>query len=117
MIVKLEGLDFFANHGYYEGEREIGNKYTIDISIEIANPQEIDDDNLDATVNYEIVYSKISEIMLQSTKLLETLAFRINEEILKEFAKVLSVESAVSKHNPPIKGVCKKASVSLKTVR
>jgi len=21
MIVKLEGLDFFAHHGYYEGER------------------------------------------------------------------------------------------------
>lgn len=117
MIVKLEGLDFFAHHGYYEGERKTGNKYTIDVSIEILDPKEINDDDLDTTVNYEIVYSKVSEIMTKSTKLLETLAFLINQEILKEFDKVLSVESTVSKHNPPIKGVCKKASISLKTVR
>ncbi len=117
MIIKLEGLDFFAQHGYYEQERAIGNKYTINIEIEVANPTKVDDDDLSATVNYEIVYSTIAKIMDQPTKLLETLAHKINQSILEQFSIVIAVESTVSKHNPPIKGVCKMASVQLKSVQ
>lgn len=113
MKVKLEGLDFFAHHGYYEQEREIGNKYTVDIEIELANPTEVIDGDLDTTVNYEIVYALVEEVMKVPTKLLETLVMTINHKISARFPAIYSVTSTVSKHNPPIKGVCHRASVTL----
>ncbi|MCV9386893.1 dihydroneopterin aldolase [Reichenbachiella ulvae] len=114
MLVKLEGLDFFSHHGYYEQEREIGNKYTVDVEVELADPVELDDGDLAATVNYEIIYSLVENIMKVPTKLLETLSMSINQKIASRFPKIYSVKTTVSKHNPPIKGVCHKASVTLK---
>ncbi|MBU2914532.1 MULTISPECIES: dihydroneopterin aldolase [Reichenbachiella] len=114
MLVKLEGLDFFSHHGFYAQEREIGNKYTVDVEVELADPKSFEDGDLDATVNYEIIYSLVEGIMKVPTKLLETLSMSINHQILEKFPLILSVKSTVSKHNPPIKGVCHKASVTLR---
>ncbi|WP_422359774.1 dihydroneopterin aldolase [Reichenbachiella sp.] len=114
--IRLEGLDFFAHHGYYEEERKVGNKYTVDVEVLIENSAFTDDD-LDQTINYEEIYLTVSTIMSVSTKLLETLASSMCKELLKQFSTVQQVTAIVSKHNPPIKGVCKKASVSITQTR
>ncbi len=110
--IRLEGLDFFAHHGYYEEERKIGNKYTVDVKVLVDNTTFTDDD-LDQTINYEEIYLTISTIMSVSTKLLETLASSMCRELLKQFDSITEVTATVSKHNPPIKGVCARASVSI----
>ena len=110
--IRLEGLDFFAHHGFYEEERKVGNKYTVDVEVTVENTSFTDDD-LTQTINYEEVYLIISTIMSVSTKLLETLASSMCREILKQFDMVQQVTATVKKHNPPIKGVCKHASVSI----
>ncbi|WP_420583315.1 dihydroneopterin aldolase [Reichenbachiella sp.] len=114
--IRLEELDFFAHHGYYEEERKVGNKYTVDIEVLVENTAYTDDD-LDQTINYEEIYLTVSTIMSVSTKLLETLASSMCRELLKQFDAVQQVTASVSKHNPPIKGVCKKASVSITQTR
>lgn len=112
MLVKLEGLDFFAHHGVYEEEREIGNKYTVTIELEIADDLDFVSDQLENTINYEEVYRLVKAVMDQPRKLLETLAVDINQRALKEFALAQKVQTIVSKHNPPIKGVCRKATIT-----
>jgi dihydroneopterin aldolase len=32
--VSLEGMAFFARHGFYEEERTLGNRYEVDIAVE-----------------------------------------------------------------------------------
>ena len=32
--IALEGMEFFAFHGYYDEEQKIGNKYGVDLYIE-----------------------------------------------------------------------------------
>lgn len=110
--IRLEGLDFFAHHGYYEEERKVGNKYTVDVEVFLTETSFTDDD-LEHTINYEEIYLIVSTVMSVSTKLLETLASAICKELLNQFPLILKVNSTVSKHNPPIKGVCKAASVSI----
>ncbi|MEP3389698.1 MAG: dihydroneopterin aldolase [Reichenbachiella sp.] len=110
--IRLEGLDFFAHHGFYEEERKVGNKYTVDIEVLVENTSYTDDD-LEKTINYEEIYLIASTIMSVSTKLLETLASSMCRELLKQFGTIQQVTATVSKHNPPIKGVCKRASVSI----
>ena len=76
-----------------------------------------DEDELGGTINYEEVYAIISGIMSTNAKLLEHLAHKINVEILNKFATVRKVIVKVSKHNPPLKGICRAASVTLEATR
>ncbi len=114
MIIRLEGLEFFAHHGYYEEEQKIGNKYTVDVEICLNGNVDYSLDQIDDTINYEEVYEIVKAVMHSPTKLLEALADRINKKIKAKFPHIQYSNTTVSKHNPPIKGICKKASVSLK---
>ena len=49
--------------------------------------------------------------MDKPSKLLETVAHAIAEQTLKTFDEAVAVEVKIAKFNPPIGGVCKKASV------
>lgn len=111
--VALEGMEFFAKHGYYEEERAIGNKYSVDVVLDVDFSDAASDDKLEGTVNYEKVYEIVSEVMSKEAKLLEHLAGKMIETIKASFPSVKKVVVRVSKHNPPIKGLCKKATVSL----
>lgn len=112
-LIALEGLEFFAYHGFYEEEQKIGNKYSVDIIIETEFQQAAVDDDLSATVNYEELYKIACAVMGQKSKLLEHVAFQIIDKIRGIYPFVKKVTVSVSKHNPPIGGVCSKAKITL----
>ncbi|MDH4460827.1 MAG: dihydroneopterin aldolase, partial [Flectobacillus sp.] len=70
-IIALEGLEFFAYHGYYEEEQKIGNRYQVDIQITTDFSEAAEEDKLGGTVNYEDLYRIIASIMKDKIKLLE----------------------------------------------
>lgn len=111
--VALEGMEFYARHGYYEEERIIGNKYRVDLILDLDFSEAAKDDNLDGTVNYEKVYEIVAEVMSINAKLLEHLAGKIISKLKNTFPQINEVEVKVSKYNPPIMGLCEKASVTL----
>ena len=112
-VVALEGMEFYARHGYYEEERIIGNKYSVDVFINVDFSQAADDDKLEGTINYERVYQIVAEVMSIDALLLEHLAGKMIKAIKREFSSAEKVRVKVSKHNPPIKGLCQRASVEL----
>ena len=57
--VALEGIEFFAYHGYYEEQRKIGNKYEVNIEITSDLSEAAKSDSLSGTINYEILYKII----------------------------------------------------------
>lgn len=111
--IQLEGLEFFAHHGYYQEEQKLGNRYTLDICLHTEFGEAASKDVLEGTVNYEAVYQIVCDVMKQNTKLLEHIAHKINRSILAKFSQVDKVETKVSKHNPPLKGICKVASITM----
>jgi dihydroneopterin aldolase len=113
-IVTLEGLEFFAYHGYYKEERKIGNKYHVDVSVELDLSKAAQKDRLSETLDYEILYKLIFEVMQKPTKLLEHIAQRVIDQVYANFSQIQSVEVTVAKHNPPVGGVCRWAKVTLK---
>lgn len=112
--ISLEGLEFFAYHGYYREERQIGNKYQVDITIHLDLDEAAQKDKLAATINYETIYKMIEEEMRKPSKLLEHIAHRIIQQAYERFPTVDLVEVRVAKYNPPVGGVCKWARVYLK---
>jgi 7,8-dihydroneopterin aldolase/epimerase/oxygenase len=115
--VALEGLEFHAFHGVYPHERESGNWFEVDIAVETDFSEAAQSDELAGTVNYETLFRMVKEEMEKPSRLLETVAEKIVDDVLKALPSVKSVELKISKLNPPIGGKCKKATVSLCKVR
>ncbi|WP_026995336.1 dihydroneopterin aldolase [Flectobacillus major] len=111
--ISLEGLEFFAYHGFYEEERKMGNRYQIDIQITTDFSEAAEKDQLKATVNYVDLYNIIAEVMKIKAKLLEHIGQLIIEKVREVYPNIDEVQVTVSKFNPPIGGVCTRAKVTL----
>lgn len=115
--VILEGLEFHAYHGVYPHERSSGNKFEVDVEVETQFSASAFHDDLGGTINYEDLYSVIKTEMEKPSKLLETVGHAIAVRTLETFPTALSVAVNISKFNPPIGGVCKKATISVTRLR
>jgi len=109
--VSLEGLEFHAYHGVYPHERSSGNKFEVDVLVDTHFDDSAFRDELSGTINYEDLYTIVKQAMEVPSKLLETVGNNIAERTLSTFKEAVSVEVKISKFNPPIGGVCRKASV------
>lgn len=111
--ISLKGIQFNAFHGVYEEEREKGNSFEVDVTVTTDfAPEALTGDNLQGTLDYEELYRCISEEMSSSSYLLEHVAYRIANRLMKEFSQIFETEVKVRKLNPPIGGVCEKAEVT-----
>lgn len=112
--IELEGLEFFAYHGFFEEEQKIGNKYGIDLSVETNFDAAADNDTLEDTINYMELYKIVTEEMETSCKLLEHLGQKIINNIYKKWpTRALTVTIKVKKFNPPIGGICYASSITI----
>ena len=115
--IALEGMEFFAFHGFYDEEQKIGNKYGVDLYIDTDLRRAAESDDLHQTVNYEVLYKLVLAEMKLPARLLEHLGHRIIDKVYEKFPFVVSVKVQVYKFNPPLGGICKWAKVSLEEAR
>ncbi|MBL0743225.1 dihydroneopterin aldolase [Chryseolinea lacunae] len=116
-IISLEGLEFHAFHGVYAHERESGNWFEIDVSVETDFSKGAANDELEGTVNYVTIFQIVKAEMEKPSKLLETVAEKIVNDILTQLPSALSVKLKLSKINPPIGGKCARATIQLEKKR
>lgn len=115
--ITLEGLEFFAFHGYYDEEQKIGNKFGVDITVETSLEKAQIDDRLSETINYEALYKLILAEMNKPSRLLEHIGGRIINAVFESFPLITFIEVSISKFNPPIGGICRRAVVTLSKSR
>ncbi len=113
--ITLEGLDFFAYHGFLDEEQRIGNHYRVDISVETDFQLASETDTLAHTIDYSKLYALIASIMQQPARLLEHVAHKIITQTVETFPTAKAVEVCVAKQNPPLGGLCAWAKVTIKT--
>ena len=111
--VSLEGMEFYARHGYYEEERVIGNKYSVDVTLHVDFSEAAFEDKLEGTVNYEKVYEIVQNVMSINANLLEHLAGKMIKSLKQNFPQIKLAHVRISKYNPPIMGLCQRATVEL----
>ncbi len=110
--VALTDLRFFAYHGYYPEEQVLGNNFTVAIYVTYNMQTEVDEE-LQNTVNYEVLYDIAKTEMQQPRKLLETVAESMLERIRNDFSFVSEIHVNICKNNPPFGGDHAKAVVTL----
>ena len=115
--IALEGMEFFAFHGFYDEEQKIGNKYGVDLFIDTDLQAAAHTDELPKTVNYEVLYQLVQAEMQVPARLLEHLGHRIIDRVYGKFPHLKQVKVNVYKFNPPLGGICHRARVTLKEKR
>ena len=111
--IVLEGIEFYAFHGYYAQENKIGNRFVVDVEMEAEVEAASQADMLSKTVNYEKVYALVEMEMKNPSKLLETVAFNIKNRIVEAFPQLQAVVVRISKYNPPLGGKILRVYVEL----
>ena len=82
----LKGIQFHGYHGVAEAERQLGQKYEIDLELMIDLSAAGETDDLTRTIDYAEVVQLVIEIGTQrSFQLFEALAETIADAILAQF--------------------------------
>ncbi|MCO4291583.1 dihydroneopterin aldolase [Solitalea sp. MAHUQ-68] len=111
--IALNGLEVFANHGYYPEEQLIGGKFKVDVKVETDFSSAAITDDLGATLNYESLFEIVSEEMKTPSKLLEHVGQRIVDRIALISVKIQRIEVKIEKLNPPFAAKIQSSSIGI----
>jgi dihydroneopterin aldolase len=116
MITKIaiEGAEFHAFHGFYSAEQEYGHTFRVFAEVSIPS-QILSDDDIETTVNYEMLYAIIKKEMSQTRKLLETVCYNILMEIKQSSHQISSCKVRIEKIGPQLGGKVEKSIVEMAT--
>ncbi len=114
----LKGLVFYAYHGVLEEEHKLGQRFFIDLELFCDLEKAGKTDNLNQTINYTEVYQLVKDISVQERyNLIEALAERIAEKILKKIVRVKEVIVRVKKPEAPVEGIFDYVGVEIRRNR
>jgi len=100
--IHISGIKFYAHHGCLEEETAIGGDYIVDISIQTDFRKAAAKDDLSKTVDYVTVCEIVREEMAVRSKLIEHVAARIGDALIRKLPRVEEAEVKVTKLNPPV---------------
>ncbi len=114
--ITLEGMEFYAYHGFYDEEAKIGTTFIVDVEVRMSFVKGAASDALEGTVNYETIYFICKKEMKQTSKLLENVAYRIIGRMRAQFgSRIKSMLVRIKKLNPPLGGKVRCAIVEIDT--
>ncbi len=83
--ILLKGLSFFGRHGCHQAEKDLGQKFLVDIELECDLEAASHSDDLDDTIDYIAIYNHARDVIEgPSVQLLEVLAQRIADFALQD---------------------------------
>jgi len=96
---------FYGYHGVLEAERTLGQRFIVDVSMDLDLEPAGRSDTLDLTVNYALVYDLVREVVTGPPRqLIEAVAEEIAERILAEHRQIDNVRVRIRKPEVPIPG-------------
>lgn len=117
VTIFVRGLEVFARHGVFAAERELGQRFVVDLSLELSECPGATTDDLAGTVDYAALTDTVAEIVAgEPVALLEHLASRIADRVLAE-PLVAAVTVEVHKPHVAIPHVVAETAVRLRRTR
>ena len=113
----LDNMEFHAFHGCLEHEKNLGNSFLVTVKIQIDTTQAGISDNLEDTLNYQLVYDVIKSQMEMRSNLIEHLARRIIDAVMGKFDQIKSIKLKLTKLNPPLGAKVESVSIKLESKR
>jgi 7,8-dihydroneopterin aldolase/epimerase/oxygenase len=100
--IVLRGLTGIGHHGVLASERELGQRFSVDVALHLDTREAAAGDDLTATVHYgELGVALLAILTGDPVQLLETLADRLARECLRS-ERVAAVDVVVHKPQAPV---------------
>jgi dihydroneopterin aldolase len=105
--IELSGLVVFGHHGYLEAERRLGQRFLVDLWVDVVDDRAVASDDIEHTADYRHLAAAVREVFGGPEKLLlEGLAGGVIEIILGRFQEVERVRVRIRKPDvvldPPV---------------
>jgi len=112
-IINVTGIKLYAYHGCLKEETVIGANYIVDVCIETDLNVAQRTDDLSKTVDYVVVYNIVKTEMAIRSKLIEHVAGRIADALIRMIPEIEKADVTVTKLNPPMNGDVDSVSVTV----
>ena len=103
--IQLVGMTFYGYHGVRPEERTLGQRFTVDVCLELDLGPAGRQDDLTRTVDYGLVWQAVRRIVEgPPRKLIESVGEQVAAGLLAEFEPVRTVRVRIEKPWAPIAG-------------
>lgn len=117
-VLFIDNLEVFANHGLFEEENKLGQKFIFDIECELNYKKAMFSDEMTDSISYADIAEVVVKTATTNTfNLLERLAGEILKNIFTEFPQIENINLKINKPGAPIKYHFEKCGVEVKTSR
>ena len=115
-IIRVEDIRCYAYHGCMEEEGVIGTDFSVTVEVKADLSVSAKSDNLSDTIDYVTISSLVQEEMSTRSKLIEHVAQRILDRLMREFTSIEKSKVVVVKHKAPIQGDVQRVSVEMEAL-
>lgn len=110
--IGLRNCAFFARHGVFEAEMQLGQRFFVDVDMDVTSGAGLINDDLVGTVDYGAAFSTVEKIVTKGRfKLIEALAYHIGKGLCDQFEIIEHVSVTIRKPGAPIPGIFDHAEV------
>lgn len=112
------GMEFYGYHGLYPQEKSRGQKFLVDLILELDLAKAGQSDALEDTVDYAAVQKTVKELVEgERYNLIEALAARIADSLLNTFSRLQALTVRVEKPQAPLPGRWRSVGVEIRRSR
>ncbi|WP_270167127.1 dihydroneopterin aldolase [Paenibacillus sp. SYP-B4298] len=98
----LRGMQFFGYHGVFPEENKLGQRFGVELELDLDLRRAGESDDLEQTVNYAELHALVKQIVEGPPfKLIEALANEIASRVLDTYTIINEVAVRVTKPHPP----------------
>lgn len=114
----IEGLEVFANHGLFEEENKLGQKFIFNIECSVDYKKAMTSDFMMDSISYADIADVVYKTATQNTfNLLERLAGEVLKNIFTTFNNITEIKIEINKPAAPIKYHFEKCGIKVKSTR
>lgn len=104
-IVRLRNMTFHAYHGVWDEEKQIGQRFEVDLELRVDVRRAAETDKLKDTVDLYAVFETVEQVIVgQKYNLVETMAEKVADRVLRDFS-VKEILVRIRKPHAPIRGI------------
>ncbi|MCM2677713.1 dihydroneopterin aldolase [Alkalicoccobacillus plakortidis] len=112
--IRLNRMKFYGYHGVFEAEQKLGQRFQVDLTLEVNLAEAAATDDLTKSIDYGDVFSRVQKIVEgEPKKLLEAVAESITSELLLAYPILEQCTVVLLKPDPPIPGHYDSVSVEI----